>query len=309
MLKPLAATLLLAGPAFASSDDAWAEFAAEVESACLAAAGDTLSDALAVVDPFGSESYGLAIVSGRTANDAPASMICVLNKQSRAVEIGGELAIRVSDRGPEPLTAEDTDKAALTGELFCSFEAEARTLLFAAGNVASDQPAEAAVKLGPAGEAERRRRVRCHHPGRRVHRPRRYGGGGGDRRGDRRRRISRLSGDPDRPARRGSRDGRRGALALRPVRCRVTGGTSRPPSLLPRRRGRGGGATPPAGARKPARVSMRSAGPGRMASGARRVAALRRIVGSARSGPSSPAVPSAGRPSVAERLPCLPGCG
>ncbi|MWP38792.1 hypothetical protein GQY15_14535 [Rhodobacter sphaeroides] len=147
MLKPLAATLLLAGPAFASSDDAWAEFAAEVESACLAAAGDTLSDASAVVDPFGSESYGLAIVSGRTANDAPASMICVLNKQSRAVEIGGELAIRVSDRGPEPLTAEDTDKAALTGELFCSFEAEARTLLFAAGNVASDQPAEAAVKL------------------------------------------------------------------------------------------------------------------------------------------------------------------
>ncbi|MFQ6753814.1 hypothetical protein V6Z72_05660 [Cereibacter sphaeroides] len=147
MLKPLAASLLLAGPALASSDDAWTEFAAEVESACLAAAGDTLSDASAVVDPFGSESYGLAIVSGRTANDAPASMICVLNKESRAVEIGGELAVRVANPGPEPLTVEDTDSAALRGELFCSFEAEARTLLFAAGNVASDQPAEAAIKL------------------------------------------------------------------------------------------------------------------------------------------------------------------
>lgn len=147
MLKTLAAALLLAGPAFGSSEDAWSAFAAEVEDACLAAAGSLLLDASAVVDPFGSESYGLAIVSGRTVDAQAASIICVLDKETRAVQIGGELDVAVTQRGLQPLTANDIENAVLGGELFCSFETEGGTLLLAAGDVASDQPAEAAVKL------------------------------------------------------------------------------------------------------------------------------------------------------------------
>ncbi|WP_137153052.1 hypothetical protein [Devosia sp. FKR38] len=94
MLKHLAVVsfiLISSGPAWAASDDAWAEFASEVEKSCLAATSDILKDGEAIVDPFGSESYGLAIVSGEAAPGAQRSIICVFDKQSKAVEIGGEL--------------------------------------------------------------------------------------------------------------------------------------------------------------------------------------------------------------------------
>lgn len=100
-----------------------------------------------VVDPFGSECFGLAIVTGRAAIDGPASVICVLDKRSRAVEIGGALEVAVARRAPEALTAADREGAALAGELSCGFEAEDRTLLLTAGNVASEEPAEAVVRL------------------------------------------------------------------------------------------------------------------------------------------------------------------
>jgi hypothetical protein len=94
MLKQLAIlgfSLAAITGATASSDDAWAEFAAEVEQACIAASGDYVTNATALVDPFGSESYGLAIVTGDTVADTKASIICVFDKQTKAVEIGGEL--------------------------------------------------------------------------------------------------------------------------------------------------------------------------------------------------------------------------
>lgn len=87
----IAITLLTAGHAQASSDDAWAILAAEVEESCLDATKDVFSDAKAVVDPFGSESFGLAVVSGTTSGGTSASIICVFDKQSKVVEIGGEL--------------------------------------------------------------------------------------------------------------------------------------------------------------------------------------------------------------------------
>lgn len=147
MLKSLVPLMLLAGPAFGSSDDAWAAFAAEVENACLGAVGNSMSDASAVVDPFGSESYGLAIVSGQVAEDRVASVICVLEKESRAVQIGGELDIAVTRPLLQPLTPSDMENAALAGELFCGFEAEGRTLLLAAGYVGTDRPAGAAIRF------------------------------------------------------------------------------------------------------------------------------------------------------------------
>ena len=79
-----------------ASGDAWEEFRAEVEKGCIAAAAPLLSNATAIVDPFGSESYGFAIVTGETPAGTTASTICVMNKQSKAFEIGGELDVVVT---------------------------------------------------------------------------------------------------------------------------------------------------------------------------------------------------------------------
>ena len=99
MLKYLAIAAIgfsTLGSTQAASDDAWAAFQAEVEAGCIAAAAPLLSNATAVVDPFGSESYGFAIVSGETPAGTTASIICVMNKQTRAFEVGGELAVSVT---------------------------------------------------------------------------------------------------------------------------------------------------------------------------------------------------------------------
>jgi hypothetical protein len=99
MLKQLAATaitLVTIGSASAASGDAWAEFAAEVEQACLAATDGVFTEPSAVVDPFGSESYGLAIVSGTFPSGGEGSIVCVFNKQTKAVEVGGELPVAVT---------------------------------------------------------------------------------------------------------------------------------------------------------------------------------------------------------------------
>ncbi|WP_454700414.1 hypothetical protein [Agrobacterium burrii] len=83
----------LALPAAASSDDAWKEFVADVQTACLGVAKDMIEDAKAVVDPVGSENYGLAILTGKAKGaDATVSHICVYDKKTKAVELGSELA-------------------------------------------------------------------------------------------------------------------------------------------------------------------------------------------------------------------------
>jgi hypothetical protein len=69
----LAAFSSLTFPAAASSDDAWKEFVADVQTACLAGAKDMIEDAKAVVD-------------------ATVSHICVYDKKTKAVELGSELA-------------------------------------------------------------------------------------------------------------------------------------------------------------------------------------------------------------------------
>jgi hypothetical protein len=79
-------------PAWAASDDAWQQFQNDVEAACLEAAAPMFETASARVDPFGSESYGLALVTGKAKGaDVEIASICVYDKQTKAVEIGGEL--------------------------------------------------------------------------------------------------------------------------------------------------------------------------------------------------------------------------
>jgi hypothetical protein len=89
----IAAAAVMGSPgAHASSDDAWAAFRADVETACLKAAEPLFASATARVDPFGSQSYGLALVTGKAKGaDSEATAICVYDKQAKTVEIGGEL--------------------------------------------------------------------------------------------------------------------------------------------------------------------------------------------------------------------------
>lgn len=95
-IRLLAATsfflLPLVSQAFASSDDAWGEFAKDVAAKCTALAEGRIENPKVVVDPFGTESYGVAILIGKAVGaDAQVSSICVYDKKSQAAEIGGEL--------------------------------------------------------------------------------------------------------------------------------------------------------------------------------------------------------------------------
>lgn len=104
MLKPLAILAITLGGvslATAASDDAWAEFAKEVEDACLTATKGVFTEPTATVDPFGSESYGLALVSGAFPSGGEGAIICVFDKQAKTVEIGGELPVMVMSHDAE----------------------------------------------------------------------------------------------------------------------------------------------------------------------------------------------------------------
>lgn len=80
-------------PAAASSDSAWEQFVGDVQAKCLDAGARLMDDPKAVVDPTGSENYGLAILTGKAKGaDATVSHICVYDKKSKAVELGSELS-------------------------------------------------------------------------------------------------------------------------------------------------------------------------------------------------------------------------
>jgi ABC-type amino acid transport substrate-binding protein len=87
-----ALALLGAAPACAASDDAWEAFRKDVADKCLEAATDLFAAPVATVDPFGSQSYGLALIRGKAKGaDADIAAICVYDKKTQQVEIGGEL--------------------------------------------------------------------------------------------------------------------------------------------------------------------------------------------------------------------------
>lgn len=92
MSRALIAALLLATtPALASSEDAWKEFRENVRNGCARAVAQRLRDAKIDVDPFGSDSYGVAIARGvSTDAKAPRAIVCVYDKRSKAVEASGE---------------------------------------------------------------------------------------------------------------------------------------------------------------------------------------------------------------------------
>ncbi|WP_244481385.1 hypothetical protein [Rhizobium sp. Root1203] len=87
-----AAAFTAATGAHASSGDAWAEFASEVQGKCETAARAAIEFPHAVVDPFGSEHFGVALVTGKPKGaNGFVSYFCVYDKQTKKVELGSEL--------------------------------------------------------------------------------------------------------------------------------------------------------------------------------------------------------------------------
>ena len=73
----------MAACATASSPDAWVAFRQQVVDVCASASGLGTPDVK--VDPFGTESYGLASVSGLTDDGTERTVICVVRKSPDGV--------------------------------------------------------------------------------------------------------------------------------------------------------------------------------------------------------------------------------
>ena len=82
--------VLATSPAWASSEDAWETFRADVMAKCLTLVqqgdGTTVE-----VNPFGSESYGVAIVTTRSPAGDERS-VCIYDKRSQTAELTAPFA-------------------------------------------------------------------------------------------------------------------------------------------------------------------------------------------------------------------------
>ena len=80
------ATLTLPGVTLASSDEAWEEFRAEVETACTALVPDEGGETVIEVNPFGSESYGAALLITTFPDGAADRYVCIYDKEAKTAE-------------------------------------------------------------------------------------------------------------------------------------------------------------------------------------------------------------------------------
>lgn len=83
LLLPL---ILLPNLALASSEDAWQEFRAKVEESC-AALAPTDGKTVIEVNPFGSESYGAALLITSYPDGEAERFVCIFDKVSGATEL------------------------------------------------------------------------------------------------------------------------------------------------------------------------------------------------------------------------------
>ena len=81
---------LIASPAFASSPDAWEEFRQMVQTACAALVQDP-GEVTIEVNPFGSESFGAALVSVATSQ-ATDRRICIVDQVTGKAELTAPFA-------------------------------------------------------------------------------------------------------------------------------------------------------------------------------------------------------------------------
>ena len=89
MIRLTLCLLLLSTPALATSDAEWDAFQAEIATACMALP-DAPQNAAIQVSPFGSESYGVALVTSIT-DGVVEQQICVFDKANRAAELATPL--------------------------------------------------------------------------------------------------------------------------------------------------------------------------------------------------------------------------
>lgn len=91
------ALLAAAGIAHASSEDSWKAFRADLAKACEAKAPTGFTIEHMRVDPFGSESYGVAILQGTSKPDGEAqTLVCVYDKREKTAEVSGPVTEEVS---------------------------------------------------------------------------------------------------------------------------------------------------------------------------------------------------------------------
>lgn len=86
LMLALAALPISAPSAFASTDEAWAEFRVEVEKACTALApaeGETAIE----INPFGSEHYGAALLITTVQDGSADRYVCIYDKQAKTAEL------------------------------------------------------------------------------------------------------------------------------------------------------------------------------------------------------------------------------
>ena len=86
-----AISLSFAGSAAASTDSAWMEFQKEVATRCKAAAttDSGVKTWTVSVSAFGSQSFGMAILTGKAQGGVPVKYACTMDKKTKAVEVAG----------------------------------------------------------------------------------------------------------------------------------------------------------------------------------------------------------------------------
>lgn len=103
LVSPLAST-----PALASSEDAWQEFRANVETACteqIKALASSDGETVIEVNPFGSESYGVALIVQTLPDESADRYVCVYDKQTQKAEISAPFT------PPQPVSQLNSDAA------------------------------------------------------------------------------------------------------------------------------------------------------------------------------------------------------
>lgn len=99
--------LLATSVAQAATTQPPSAFQTQVQQNCLSAASALFRRPKIAVDPIGSDSFGIAIVYGRSSGgDGATSVVCIMDKKTGRIELGSELSpdiIRI--KKPKPLDA------------------------------------------------------------------------------------------------------------------------------------------------------------------------------------------------------------
>ena len=87
-LMAIALSLVPAVESYGASPEAWEQFRTDVERACLALAV-SLDEPKIFVNPFGTESYGVAMLIGAEKGGGGETYACVYEKRTKRAELSG----------------------------------------------------------------------------------------------------------------------------------------------------------------------------------------------------------------------------